>query len=322
MSRILILSDLHYACEAEQARAGHEGRVIRHAAVRWAAAGYRRFIWLAEPHQQNYRVAQILERETRPDRVIVNGDLTVDSAFMGVSDPAALQSVRECLDALRASYTDRMDLCLGDHEIGKRSLFGGAGGPRLASLTSAQANLGFRTSWRRDIGPYTLLGMTSTLTAWPAFSAEALSEEAATWETVAAAYQREIVALFSDIEPDRRIVLFCHDPTALSFLADLPAVRRCLPQLEATVLGHLHSPALFGLARRLAWMPEVGLLGYSVRRYSRALRHARSWKLFKPRLCPSPSGIQLLKDGGYLVLDLDKEGRREPVWHRYRLPWL
>lgn len=321
MPRILILSDLHYACDAEQAREGHEGRVIDNAPVRWLAAAYRRHVWLAEPHRQNFRLPQILEASERPDWVVVNGDLTLDTAFVGVSDAAACCSVQECLETLRRGYGDRILLCLGDHEIGKRSLFGGAGGPRVRSLDIAETALGFETCWRRDVGRYTLIGIASTLSAWPAFAAEALPEEAPEWRSRVDAYQARVKDLFSNLESDRRWILFCHDPTALNYLLALDEVRKRLPQLESTVLGHLHSPTLFRAALRLAWLPEIWWMGSSVRRYSRALKHANSWQAFRPRLCPSPSGIQLFKDGGFLTLTLDPDAKVTPLWERHCLPW-
>ncbi|MCW5558838.1 MAG: hypothetical protein KIT22_13550, partial [Verrucomicrobiae bacterium] len=114
---------------------------------------------------------------------------------------------------------------------------------------------------------------------------------------------------------------FVHDPSALPFLGRLPSVRRLLPQVALTVVGHLHTPAIFGLAERLAGMPPIGFLGNTVRRYSTALREARIWREFRTVLCPSPAGIQLLKDGGWLDLDLDPEGEKPVQVSRRRLPW-
>lgn len=319
--RVLIVSDIHYACESEQARAGHEGRVISCAPVRWAAAAYRRFVWLAEPHQHNHRVQQILEREPNPDWVVINGDLTSDTAFIGVSDDAASQSVVECLELLRSSYGERMHLCIGDHEIGKKSLFGGAGGPRLKSLSRAIEVHGFQKSWRRDIGVYSLVGVASTLAAWPVFAGEALEEEAEAWGEIAAGYTMEIADLFGGIDRDRKILLFCHDPSALMFLANVPEVCVRMENIETTVLGHLHSPSLLRLAMKLAGFPETGLMGNSVRRYTRALNNAEIWSAFRPMQCPSPAGLQCLKDGGYLTVELDPSGMTPPVWVRHRLLW-
>ena len=94
-----------------------------------------------------------------------------------------------------------------------------------------------------------------------------------------------------------------------------------MPQWEATLIGHLHSPAIAGLARALAGMPEIRGLGSTLRRYSSALHRARAWEDFRVRLCPSPTGAQALKDGGWLTADWDPE-RAEPIrWRHHRLPW-
>jgi hypothetical protein len=61
----------------------------------------------------------------------------------------------------------------------------------------------------------------------------------------------------------------------------------------------------------LAGMPQVRFLGNAVRRMTGALREARNWRPFKPRLCPALSGIELLKDGGYARIEVDP-GRRFP----------
>jgi hypothetical protein len=60
----------------------------------------------------------------------------------------------------------------------------------------------------------------------------------------------------------------------------------------------------------LAGIPQIGFLGNTARRLSTALREAKHWKPFKVRLCPSLAGIELLKDGGFYVADLDPEARR------------
>jgi hypothetical protein len=52
-----------------------------------------------------------------------------------------------------------------------------------------------------------------------------------------------------------------------------------------------------------------------------ALREARCWRHFKPLLCPSTSGIQLLKDGGYLVAELKTGGAAPARFELKRLKW-
>jgi hypothetical protein len=127
--------------------------------------------------------------------------------------------------------------------------------------------------------------------------------------------------LFEGIDSGRQIILFCHDPTALPFLVQEPAVARRLPQLACTVIGHLHSPSILRVGRCLGGMPELKWFGNTARRLSSALRKAREWSPFRVVLCPSLAGIQLFKDGGYLELSLAMPGADGPRLRRHRLPW-
>ncbi|MEN9600605.1 MAG: hypothetical protein RIS56_211, partial [Verrucomicrobiota bacterium] len=85
--------------------------------------------------------------------------------------------------------------------------------------------------------------------------------------------------------------------------------------------GHLHSPAIARMATLLAGMPILRGLGSSVKRYSTALHQAQAWKEFRVRLCPSPTGAQALKDGGWLTAEWDPESPAPISWQHHRLPW-
>jgi hypothetical protein len=52
---------------------------------------------------------------------------------------------------------------------------------------------------------------------------------------------------------------------------------------------------------------------------STALGEARHWKPFRVRLCPSLSGIELLKDGGFLTAELDADARQPAKFHLHRI---
>jgi hypothetical protein len=54
---------------------------------------------------------------------------------------------------------------------------------------------------------------------------------------------------------------------------------------------------------------------------SRALREARHWKPFKILLCPSPSGVQLRKDGGYFMATLHPDGSKAVQFEFHPLKW-
>ena len=319
--KLVVVSDIHYAGPEEQRRRGYELRVIPNAALRLAAAAWRRWIWLADPTAHNQRLEQLIAANPDPDLVVANGDFTVDSAFVGVSDDAALSSAGVCLDRLRGAYGPRLHATIGDHELGKQSLFGGAGGLRLRSWERCRRDLGLEPVWRRDYGRWVMIGIASTPVALPVFAPEVLPEERAGWADVAGTLWDGIREVFCGIESGQRILLFVHDPSALPFLAREASVARHLPQIALTVVGHLHTPAIFRLGQTLAGMPRIGFLGNTIRRYSEALREARCWRQFRTVVCPSPAGIQLLKDGGWIEMDLAVDGRDEVQVRRQRLPW-
>jgi hypothetical protein len=318
-----ILSDIHYASAAEQARGGdYEFRTITNPLVRPLATVFRRFVWLREPLRQNHLLDRFLERGETFDYVIANGDYSCDSAFLGLSDDAACASARECLGKLRQRFGDRLRINYGDHELGKLSMFGGRGGMRLASWRRAREELGLTPFWRVEVGGYVLLGCVSSLVALPVFAAEMLPAERPGWERLRAEHLGEIVRAFTALEPGQRVVLFCHDPTALPFLWRDESVRAKLPQVELTVIGHLHSNLVLWKSRLLAGMPPIRFLGHSVERFSAALSEARYWRPFRVHLCPSLAGIELLKDGGYCTIELDPEARHLARFRFHRLPRL
>jgi hypothetical protein len=266
-------------------------------------------------------VHAFLEQAEAPDLVVANGDFSCDTAFVGVSDSAALASARECLGLLRQRFGPALISTIGDHELGKLSLLGSRGGLRLASWQATTAELGIERFWQREVGRYALMGMTSTLIALPVYEPEALPEELEAWRALRRLHLSEITAAFEQLAPDRRLILFCHDPTALPFLWREPAVQRRAAQIEFTVIGHLHSQLILRQSRVLAGMPQIRFLGNAVRRMSGALREARHWRPFKVRLCPALSGIELLKDGGYARIDLDPELGEPARFEIKRIRW-
>ena len=119
----------------------------------------------------------------------------------------------------------------------------------------------------------------------------------------------EIRRAFAALPTGQRVLIFCHDPTALPFLWREEAIRSRLPQIEHTIIGHLHTNLVLWNSRLLAGMPSIRFLGHTVRRLSTALHEARLWRPFHVRLCPALAGIELLKDGGYCTIELDPEAR-------------
>lgn len=322
--RVLVVSDIHYAGPAEKARRGWESRSIPSPALRWFTACYRRFFWLADPTVHNHQLDGFIQAAGQPDWVIANGDFSCDSAFVGVSDDAALASAQECLGRLRNAFGPRLLLTMGDHELGKLSLFGGVGGLRLKSWERSVDDLGIVPFWSRDLGSFRLIGVTSSLIALPAFYPEMLAEERETWEKLRAGHLREIREAMETLPSGFRFILFCHDPTALPYLGSEEWMQRHLPRLACTVIGHLHSNLILQTSRWMTGMPQLSFLGNTSRRLSGALRKARGWKPFRVVLCPSPPGIQLLKDGGFLELEFSADGTGGGGGlniRRHRLPW-
>lgn len=314
---LAIVSDIHYAAPAEQARRGYEERAIPRPWLRGMVHAFRRHIWLRDPLAHNHLLDRFLAAAAGADFVVANGDYSCDSAFVGVGDDAALSSAVLCLEKLRRQFPDRLAVVFGDHELGKMSLFGGQGGPRLASWQRLVGDLGLPPFWQRNFGRYELMGVVSSLVALPMFAPELLPGETTAWEELRAGHLAEISRAFAELPPDRRVILFCHDPSALPFLLASEPLRQKLGQIELTILGHLHTGLVLRLSRVLSGLPPIGFLGNSVRRMSAALRQARAWRPFHVRLCPSLAGSELLKDGGYCWLTLDPEAR-EPARLRFR----
>lgn len=309
---VLVLSDIHYASAAEKDRGSTEFEIIGNPVLRRLVRLYRHFIWRRDPFAHNHLLGRFIDQAQGADYVIGNGDYSCDTAFVGVCDDAAFESARMCLDELRARFGPKLRLTMGDHELGKMSLFGGRGGLRIDSWRRALEGLRLEPFWTLTVGKYVLAGVTSSLLAFPVFEVEALPHERAQWRELRREHLDAIREAFRNLEPDQRVVLFCHDPTALPFLWQDAVIQVKVNQVEATIIGHLHSRLIFWKSRMLSGMPTITILGNSIRRMSAALHEARIWRNFRVQLCPALAGIELLKDGGYLRMTLDLEGN-QPV---------
>ena len=311
--KIAILSDIHYAGPTE-ATAGddYETRDLEPPLLRLALRLYREHIWLRYPLRQNRQLDRFLAGVGNVDYVIANGDYACNVAAVGLSDDAALESAQECLGRLRAQFGRKLLVNIGDHELGKLRLVGTRGGLRLRSWQRGSAELGLQPFWRLELGNYVLCNCVSTLVALPLFETDLLPAEKTAWEQLRAQHLTDIRAAFIALQPDQRVLFFCHDPTALTFLWRDDQVRAKLPQIERTIIGHLHSQLYWRLSKLLCGLPVLHRFGHSVRRMSAALNQARSWGDFRVLLCPSLAGIDLLNDGGYYTAELDG-GARSPV---------
>lgn len=319
--RILICSDIHYASDLEKARVNYEVHAGSNRLQQALVRMYRYHFWLRDPFAHNDLLRHVLSPPVEPDWVVANGDYSCDSAFIGVSDPAALRSARECLGQLRERFPGKVLAVFGDHELGKMSLCGGRGGLRLKSLEAAQTQLGLEPLWTRRFGRCVFVAVTSSLVAMPVYERETLEEEKATWWELHRQHLRGIEAVFNALGETDRVILFCHDPTALPYLWESEAVRRKAGQIERTVIGHLHSPLMLRQSRILAGMPRITFCGQAIRRMSSALARGKDWKHFNVLLCPSLAGLQFTRRGGYYLAQIDPEGRREATFDLRQIRW-
>lgn len=318
--QLLICSDIHYACEAEKARRDYELQAVEPGWRRLLLRCYRRYIWQRDPFAHNHLLQRVLQPPLEPDVVVANGDYSCDSAFIGVADEAARESASRCLGQLRDRFDSKFHATFGDHELGKITLCGGKGGLRLKSLEIAQNELKLQTCWTQRFDRYVLVGITSSLAAMRVYESEALPEERADWRRRAREHIAEIRSVFANIRETDRLILFCHDPTALPFLWELEEVRAKIGQVERTVIGHLHSDLILWQSRLLRGIPTITFCGAAIQRISSALSSARKWRHFNILLCPALAGIELLKRGGFYTAELDPAGERPARFqlHSYR----
>lgn len=316
MTRVAIISDIHFAGPQERERHDYPYFGIENPLRRFLYWQFRHWIWQRDPFAHNYLLDRFIEQCADADVVVANGDFSCDSAGVGLSDHASFESAELCLGRLREAFGERFHPVMGDHEIGKMMMSSGRGGLRLESLVRSAA-LGIRPFWRLDFGRVVVMAVTSTLVAMPVFEVEALETERPAWWQRHRSHVDEAAAAFATLEPDQRVILYCHDPSALPFLWEREEIRTRATQIERTVIGHLHTNLVFQLSRFLQGMPELHFLGHTPRRLSRALRKARHWAPFKPLLCPSPAGSQLLKDGGFYWMEVD-ETANQPVQFNFQ----
>jgi len=321
MRRIAIVSDIHYAGPLEQRHgADFELAAAQPSLAKALVALYRHYLWMRNPLAHNGLLDRFIKQASQADLVIATGDYTCDVAGVGVSNDEANESVQLCLGKLRGAFGDRCHAIMGDHELGKVSLLGDHGGLRLQSWHRAVAECGLAPFWQIKINRFVLLGITSTLVALPAFQPDARPDEWAAWETLRAGHLAAIRTAFDSLQSNERVLLFCHDPTALPFLWQEDVVRAHAGQIAGTFIGHLHTRLVLWKSRLLAGIPPVNGLGVSVHRMTTALNRARHWRPFHVHLCPSLAGIELFKAGGFLTVDLEESGQRALRVTRHRMP--
>jgi len=311
-----IVSDIHYAAASEQARGNdYEYKGVRNPLVRNFLRMHRHYVWMREPLYKNHLLDRFLADANRFDYAVANGDYTCNTAFLGLSDSAACESAAECLTKLRSAFGEKFFATFGDHELGKMSLIADRGGMRLHSFHRAR-DIGLKPFWRFEIGRYVLMGIASSLVAFPVMEPDTLPDEVAEWRRLRAEHLEEIRTEFRTLRTEQRVLLFSHDPSALPFLARDEVIGPRVAQIEQTVIGHLHSNLVLSVSRAFSGIPRLTFLGHTVARWTASLREARHWRNFNVRLCPALAGIQLLRDGGYLTAEVDPDAR-QPVAFRF-----
>ncbi|MCS6771644.1 MAG: metallophosphoesterase [Kiritimatiellae bacterium] len=316
--RLAVLSDIHLVGPAELALAedGY-GRIRRHPDPIerfWRQGLYhvRRRFWNGHLRWRHTAFLRAMDEVAarQPDWVIVNGDYGGDLGGVGLSHRATLDSARLVVEQLRHRFPGKCRFVFGDHDIGKYSTTLREGGIRLASLEAGERDLRIPSFWHdKAPGGFHLIGINSSLLTLDFFLPEALEEEVPEWHRRRAEHLREVAESFESLPREARVILFCHDPSALAVLAGLPVIQRRLTQIEMTVVGHLHSPTLLRVARYAARLSGLRPRYPVARIVAKGLEGARSWAQFKPVVCPSTFGTGHHVAGGLLWIEPNDEGR-------------
>ncbi len=324
--KIAIISDIHVLgpTEMEAAHRAHAelGADLSPLRKRWRRGLHRvrRRLWnghleLREPAFR-HALSRLLDYD--PDWIICNGDFGGDYGGTGLSNDATFESVRGAVQLMRDLFSDRCRFVFGDHDLGKYSTVLRHGGIRIASIERGERALGIPSFWHVTDEDFHLIGVNSSLFTLDLFLPEALEHEVPEWRQRRAEHIEHVSHAFDGLSRQARVVLFCHDPSALTMLAQIPVVKRRLAQIEMTVIGHLHSPTLLKLAKLAPatknWKPK-----YPVARIiARGLEGVQAWAQFNPVVCPSTFGTGHHVRGGLLVVERDDAGAL--VAKRIRLP--
>lgn len=325
--RLAVISDIHVLGPGEHER---DRDLLSHlgAGRGWLRTGWRHFLhrarrrfWNWHPESRRSCFFKALEEIQiyHPDWLIANGDYAGDAGGVGLSDEATYESAAGVITLIREIFPDRCHFIFGDHDIGKYSTAMQQGGIRLASLDLGEQKLGIRSFWHERVGDIDVLGVNSSLITLDHFLPEALTDEIPEWKRRKAVHEAQVTEAFESLDPDARVILFCHDPSALGILIQNPAIEKRLSCIEMTVLGHLHEPRLLTLVQKMPilplWKPK-----YPVARIiTEGIKSAKTWARFNPIVCPSPFGAGNHLSGGVLFIEMDPTGRLIARRHRIKV---
>lgn len=310
--RIAVISDLHVLgpLETERSRRITQDlavdRPFAHRAWSRGLQRVRRRLWNRRADERDACFHHALDEMAllHPDWIVANGDFSGDTGGVGLDDPHVFESVERVADLLRRTFPDRCLFVFGDHELGKHSTELKRGGIRLASLRRGEEDLGFHSFWHRVEDRVHLIGVNSSLLSLSLFLPEARPTEIPAWQERRARHLAEIREAFTRIPPADRILLFCHDPSALGELAGLPEVRDRIGQIARTVVGHLHIPALLPITRWIGRLPSHNPRYPVARIIAHGAKSSRTWDQFRPVVCPAAFGLGHVLRGGFLHLDV------------------
>ncbi len=315
--QLAVLSDIHLVGPAELAlaNAGY-GSIRAHpdpVARAWRQGLYRvrRRFWNGHLKWRHTAFLQALDEVAgrNPDWVIANGDYGGDLGGIGLSHRATLDSASLVVELIRNRFPGRSRFVFGDHDLGKYSTLLREGGIRLDSLDLGERQLQIPSFWHEINGDVHLIGVNSSLFTLDLFLPEAIADEIPEWRRRRAAHIAQVIEAFDQLPARARVLLFCHDPSALTILGELPAIRRKLHQIEMTVIGHLHSPTLLRLARYAARLSGIKPRYPVARIVAKGIAGARQWTRFNPVVCPSTFGTGHHVAGGILLVTLNGAGR-------------
>ncbi len=325
--RLSVISDIHVLGPGEH-EFDRDLFVELGAQRHWVNATWRRILhrirrrfWNWHPEFRRACFLRALEEieAYHPDWVVANGDYGGDTHGVGLSDEATYESAAGVITLIREIFPDRCHFIFGDHDIGKYSTGKRQGGIRLASLDLGEQRLGIRSFWHEQIDDFDLIGINSSLITLDYFLPEALTEEIPEWQRRRQQHEEQLIETFEQLPDSARVILFCHDPSALGLLIHNPAVKARLEQIELTILGHLHEPRLLTLMQRLPQLPSWRPRYPVARIITEGIRSARTWTAFKPIVCPSPFGAGHHISGGVLFIEKDTHGHLMTRRHRIKL---
>jgi hypothetical protein len=317
--RLAVLSDFHVLGPGELEKNDQSyqqlGADVDPVRRLWRKGLYRvrRRLWNTHPELRAtaFRKAMDEVADFNPEWIIANGDYGGDTGGIGLSDEHTFESAAGVVDVLRRRFAERMRFVFGDHELGKYSTVLRDGGIRLRSLELGEQKLGIPSFWHEVDEHIHLIGINSSLFTLELFLPEALVEEIPEWRRRRDEHIALVSHAFDGLPKNARVLLFCHDPSALAALSQVPVVIDRLSHIEMTVIGHLHAPSLLKLAnlvpraRPKKWRPK-----YPVARIvAHGLEGVRSWKMFHPVVCPSTFGAGHHVHGGVLFIEKNERGK-------------